>query len=84
DQTMSNQRSALEAAANADQVRLEQIRADQQALIEKMHELLLDMNRWDELLDAINQLSEVIDQQEQLKKKVDELIDEQIDDLFDE
>lgn len=84
DQTMSNQRSALEAAANADQVRLDQIRADQQDLIDEMNALLAKMNRWDELLDAINQLTEVIDQQEQLKKKVDELIDEQIDDLFDE
>lgn len=83
DQQMANQRAALEAAANADEVRLEQIRADQQALINKMTELLSKMNRWDELLDAINQLSEVIDQQEQLKDKVDELIDEQIDDLFD-
>lgn len=84
DQTMANQRSALEAAANADQVRLDQIRTNQQALIDEMNDLLLKMNRWDELLDAINQLTEVIDQQEQLKKKVDELIDEQIDDLFDE
>lgn len=84
DQTMSNQRSALEAAANADQVRLDQLRSDQAALIEEMNLLLSKMSRWDELLDAINQLSEVIDQQEQLKKKVDELIDEQIDDLFDE
>ncbi|MEM9345729.1 MAG: hypothetical protein AAGB26_03835 [Planctomycetota bacterium] len=83
DQTMSNQRSALESAANADQVRLEQIRNDQGDLIQEMTLLLSKMNRWDELLDAINQLSEVIDQQEQLKKKVDELIDEQIDDLFD-
>lgn len=84
DQTMANQRGALEAAANADETRLEQIRADQQALIDEMNALLSKMNRWDELLDAINQLSEVIDQQEQLKKKIDELIDEQIDDLFDE
>ncbi|MBX2850356.1 MAG: hypothetical protein KTR15_01265 [Phycisphaeraceae bacterium] len=84
DQTMSNQRSALEAAANADQVRLDQIRADQVELIDEMNLLLSKMSRWDELLDAINQLSEVIDQQEQLKKKVDELINEQIDDLFDE
>ncbi|MEO0477108.1 MAG: hypothetical protein AAF085_14225, partial [Planctomycetota bacterium] len=84
DQTMSSQRSALEAAASADEVRLNQIRTDQEALIQEMNLLLSKMNRWDELLDAINQLSEVIDQQEQLKKKVDELIDEQIDDLFDE
>lgn len=84
DQTMSSQRSALEAAANADTVRLEQLRSDQVKLIDEMNALLSKMNRWDELLDAINQLSEVIDQQEQLKKKVDELIDEQIDDLFDE
>jgi hypothetical protein len=84
DQTMSSQRSALEAAANADQVRLGQIRTNQADLINEMNLLLSKMSRWDELLDAINQLSEVIDQQEQLKKKVDELIDEQIDDLFDE
>ena len=84
DQTMSNQRSALEAAANADQVRLEQLRKDQANLVKEMELLLAKMNRWDELLDAINQLTEVIDQQEQLKKKVDELIDEQIDDLFDD
>lgn len=84
DQTMSNQRSALEAAANADQVRLDQIRADQVKLIDEMNLLLSKMSRWDELLDAINQLSEVIDQQEQLKKKVDELMDKQFDDLFDE
>ena len=84
DQTMAAQRSALEAAANADAVRLEQIRSDQSQLIKDMELLLAKMNRWDELLDAINQLSEVIDQQEQLKEKVDELIDNQIDDLFDE
>ncbi|MGB1124483.1 MAG: hypothetical protein ACPG4Q_04685 [Phycisphaeraceae bacterium] len=83
DQTMSDQRSALEAAANADEVRLEQIRTNQAELINEMNGLLSKMNRWDELLDAINQLTEVIDQQEQLKRKVDELIDEQIDDLFD-
>ncbi|MEM6259060.1 MAG: hypothetical protein AAGI37_12165 [Planctomycetota bacterium] len=83
DQTMSNQRSALESAANADGTRLNQIRSNQGDLIQEMNLLLSKMNRWDELLDAINQLSEVIDQQEQLKKKVDELIDEQIDDLFD-
>jgi len=83
DQTMADQRSALEAAANADEIRLEQLRTDQVEVINEMNRLLSKMNRWDELLDAINQLSEVIDQQEQLKKKVDELIDEQIDDLFD-
>lgn len=83
DQTMSDQRSALEAAANADEVRLQQIRTNQAELINEMNGLLSKMNRWDELLDAINQLTEVIDQQEQLKRKVDELIDEQIDDLFD-
>ncbi|MFK7788059.1 MAG: hypothetical protein AB8C95_01030 [Phycisphaeraceae bacterium] len=84
DQQMASQRSALEAAANADTVRLQQLRNDQAQLVKDMETLLAKMNRWDELLDAINQLSEVIDQQEQLKKKVDELIDEQIDDLFDE
>lgn len=84
DQTMTSQRSALEAAANADAVRLSQIRNDQAQLVREMELLLAKMNRWDELLDAINQLGEVIDQQEQLKKKVDGLIDEQIDDLFDE
>lgn len=84
DQTMAQQRSSLEAAANADETRLEQIRANQQAVVDEMTDLLKKMNRWDELLDAINQLTEVIDQQEQLKKKIDELIDEQIDDLFDE
>jgi hypothetical protein len=83
DQTMTNQRAALETAANADEVRLNRLRDDQAKMIEEMNALLLKMNRWDELLDAINQLSEVIDQQEQLKNRVDELIDEQIDDLFD-
>ena len=77
-------RPALEAAANADAVRLNQLRDNQAQLIRDMELLLSKMNRWDELLDAINQLSEVIDQQEQLKDKVDELIDDQIDDLFDE
>jgi len=84
DQTMSSQRSAIEAAGTADDARLDAIRGDQEALINEMVLLLSKMNRWDELLDAINQLTEVIGQQEQLKKKIDELIDEQIDDLFDE
>lgn len=83
DQTMAQQRSLLEAAANADQTRLNQIRNNQRAVIAEMNGLLLKMNRWDELLDAINQLSEVITQQEQLKKQIDELINDQIDDLFD-
>ncbi|MGB0767608.1 MAG: hypothetical protein ACPGYV_07835 [Phycisphaeraceae bacterium] len=84
DRTMADQRAALEQAGTADATRLDAIRTDQQGVIDEMTLLLSKMNRWDELLDAINQLSEVIDQQETLKRKVDELIDEQIDDLFDE
>lgn len=83
-QDMEQQLGAIAAAGNADGPQLIQLASDQQALIDQMNALLSRMDRWDELLDAINQLTEVIDQQEQLRDKLNELIDEQIDDLFDE
>ncbi len=83
-QTMEAQLQALLSAQDADAAGLAEIADNQQELINEMNNLLARMDRWDELLDAINQLSEVIDQQEQLKDKIDKLIDEQIDDLFDE
>lgn len=83
DQTMSAQRDAIERASNANAQQLAALADSQQDVIDKMNNLLLRMNRWDELLDAINQLSEVIDQQEQLREKLDDLSEEQFDDLFD-
>ena len=83
-ESMERQLGAIRSAGNADGPQLVQLASDQQALIDEMNALLARMDRWDELLDAINQLSEVIDQQEQLKDTLDRLIDEQIDDLFDE
>jgi len=83
DQTMSAQRDALEQAAGAGPERVAELTKSQQALVDKMEDLLADMDRWDELLDAINQLTEVISQQEQLQQKLEELMDDQFDDLFD-
>ncbi len=82
-QSMELQLQAILAAGNAEPAKLAEIAQGQQNLINEMIDQLNKMDRWDELLDAINQLTEVIDQQQQIKKKVDELINEQIDDLFD-
>jgi len=82
DQTMSRQRDAIERAGVLDANGLKNLAADQQAVVDEMTDLLLRMNRWDELLDAINQLTEVIDQQEQLMEKLNELIENEIDNLF--
>lgn len=83
DQTMSDQRDALDSADNANTEQLTALADGQQDLVNEMTTLLTKMDRWDELLDAINQLTEVIDQQKQLREKLKELEEERFDDLFD-
>lgn len=82
-QTMDEQLNALASAVNADAPRIKAITDNQQAVIDEMKWLLLKMDRWDELLDTINQLTRVIELQEQTKKKIDELLNEQVEDIFD-
>lgn len=81
---MDAQQEALRSAANAGGLTPEQLVAEQQALIKKMNDLLLKMDRWDQFLDTVNQLTEVIKYQEQVRDAIKKLMDEQLDDIFDQ
>ena len=57
--------------------------ARQDQIIDRMEQILKNMNQWDSFIDVLNQLNEIIRIENQVEKGTDQLKRKKSDDVFD-
>ena len=81
---MERQRQALEdLARNLDNDLLSEAQRRQDALVERMKDILRQMGQWDSFIDVLNQLNEIIRLQSQVKQQTSRLKASEVEGVFD-
>jgi hypothetical protein len=80
---MDPQRQALDKLGDAsDAARVGEATGRQEQIVEKMKEILKQMNQWDSFVDVLNQLNEIIRIQEGVRKTTEQIKDKETEGLF--
>jgi hypothetical protein len=80
---MDPQRQALDKLGDAsDAAKVAEASARQEQVVEKMKEILKQMNQWDSFVDVLNQLNEIIRIQEGVRKTTEQIKDKEAEGLF--
>ena len=80
---MDPQRQALDKLGDAsDAAKVAEATQRQEQVVEKMKEILKQMNQWDSFVDVLNQLNEIIRIQEGVRKTTEQIKDKETEGLF--
>jgi hypothetical protein len=84
DELLAPQRETLESIGQAGSTQsLADATARQEQILEKMKEILKQMNQWDSFVDVLNQLNDIIRQQGKINQQTQKMKSKQTEGLFD-